>query len=55
VEYIVGDEFLVFCDQTFIKTCPFLDSYGVVTASIIERMEKIMQILRFKITIKNII
>jgi len=43
VEFIVGDEFLMFCDQTFIKTCPVLDVFEVVTASILERIVRIVE------------
>jgi hypothetical protein len=46
VGFIVGDEFLGFCDQTFIKTCTVLDGYKLVTGSNLERkvsvIEKIM-------------
>jgi hypothetical protein len=37
VEFTVGDELLGFCDQTFIKKCPVLDGYEVVTGSNLER------------------
>jgi hypothetical protein len=37
VEITVGDDFLDFCGQIFIKTCLGLDGYDVVTASNLER------------------
>jgi hypothetical protein len=46
VEFSIGDEMLGLCDQTFIKICPVLDGYEVVTGSKLERKisvtEKIM-------------
>ena len=46
MEFSVGDELLGLCDEMFIKTCPVLEGYEVVTGSILERdvrvIEKIM-------------
>jgi len=43
VEFTVGDDLLGFCDQTFIKTCPFLDGYEVVTASNLEKFVRVTE------------
>jgi negative regulator of replication initiation len=43
VELTVGDELLGFCDKTFIKTCPVLESYDVVTASNLERKVRVIE------------
>jgi hypothetical protein len=37
VDFTVGDELLGFCDHTFMKVCPVLDGYEVVTGSNFER------------------
>ena len=41
--FTVEDEFLSFCDQRFIETCPVLDGYEVVTASNFERKVKVIE------------
>jgi len=43
VKFTVGDEFLGFCDQTFIKTCPGFDGCEVVTASNLERKVRVIE------------
>jgi hypothetical protein len=47
VGFSVGDELLGLCDEMFIKTCPVLDGYEVVTASKLQRkvrvIEKVME------------
>jgi len=42
VEFTVGDEFLCFCDQTFLKSCPVLDGYEVVTGFNLERKASVI-------------
>jgi len=39
----VEDEFLIFCDQRFIKMCPVLDGYEVVTTSNLGRKVKVIE------------
>ena len=41
--FTVGGDFFGFCDQTFIKTCPVLDRYEVVTGSNLERMVRVIE------------
>ena len=43
MEFTVGDEFLGFCDQTFIKPFPVLDGYEVVTAFNLESEVRIIE------------
>jgi len=43
VEVTVGNEFVRFCYQRFIKTCPGLDGYEVVTAFNLERMLRVIE------------
>ena len=54
MEFTVVDELLGFCDQTFIKTCPVLDGYDVVTASKLERKIRVIEKLWIKIMDKHI-
>jgi len=43
VEFTVGDELLCFCDKTFIKICPVVDRYEVVTGSNLERKLRVFE------------
>jgi hypothetical protein len=43
VEFTVGGELLGFCDKTFIKICPVLDRYEMVTASNLERNVRVIE------------
>jgi hypothetical protein len=43
VEFALRNDFLSFCDQTFIKTCQSLEDYEVVTASNLERKVRVTE------------